>query len=196
MDLNIYAKETALVLIDMQNIAMQFYSNSNPDIVAKCREMVDFAHENGIKVIYTQLNRRADVKDQTINRSELNISLGSIEPAPVYVEGTKEAAIIDDFEIKEEDFVVTKRRMSAVHDSGLELILRSNKIQTVILGGVATEFGVLATGIDLRDFDHDIIFAMDCCATCEKDTDDFCEKKIFPTIGRCLRNEEIKNITK
>ena len=95
MDLNIYAKETALVLIDMQNIAMQFYSNSNPDIVAKCREMVDFAHENGIKVIYTQLNRRADVKDQTINRSELNISLGSIEPAPVYVEGTKEAAIID-----------------------------------------------------------------------------------------------------
>jgi nicotinamidase-related amidase len=59
------------------------------------------------------------------------------------------------------DLVVTKRRMSAFHGTDLDLQLRSRGITGIVLGGIATSFGVEAAGRAAYDHGYNVTFAAD-----------------------------------
>ena len=65
----------------------------------------------------------------------------------------------------ETDVIVTKHRFSAFQDTDLDLILRSRRIRTLIMTGIATNVCVESTARDGFFRDYYIVFSADCTAT-------------------------------
>jgi nicotinamidase-related amidase len=193
MNVPIEAGKTALVLVDMQNLALA-YAGSNPKVAENTRTMVDFAHENGIPVIYTKLNMREDLRDRPESITDFNLSMNQIYPSPCYFEGSKDQEIIPQLEVQSSDFVVVKRRMSAFTHTDLELYLRTMGIRTILMGGIATELGVAATAMAGRDLDFNIVILTDCCATSDPAIQDFMVQHVFFMIARSMTSEEARKI--
>lgn len=61
------------------------------------------------------------------------------------------------------DFLVTKHRVSAFHATSLEMILRTLKVDTVLLGGVATDLVVQSTAREAHDRDYRVVVLEDLC---------------------------------
>ena len=77
-------------------------------------------------------------------------------------EGTWGADFVDGLEPHEDDFVVTKYRSSAFHNTDLDLVLRSNGIRSVLVAGCTTEGCVESTVRDLCFYDYFGIVLSDC----------------------------------
>lgn len=193
MNAPILMSESALVLVDMQNLAIP-YATSNPNVVQNVKQMVDFAHENNIPVIYTKLNMRQDLKDRPICISTMNLQMDSLYPAPAFLEGTEEAELVPELQVEKRDFVVIKRRTSAFVGTDLELYLRTLGVKTLLMGGIATELGVEDTARSGRNLDFNIVILTDCCATTDPAVQEWTEQHIFPIIGRSMTSEEAKAI--
>src|SRR5215470_13003772 len=62
------------------------------------------------------------------------------------------------------DIVVTKHRVSAFAGTDLEMILRANEIDTLVLFGIATSGVVLSTLTEAFDLDYKLFVIEDLCA--------------------------------
>lgn len=67
------------------------------------------------------------------------------------------------------DIRVTKRRVSPFYSTDLELILRTQRIERLLLCGVATDHVVIATARDGHDRDFKIAVFEDCCAAASQE---------------------------
>ena len=65
---------------------------------------------------------------------------------------------------KDGDIVIMKHRVSAFTGTDLEMILRANEIDTLVLFGIATSGVVLSTLVDAADRDYRLTVIRDCCA--------------------------------
>lgn len=63
----------------------------------------------------------------------------------------------------DEDFLVTKHRVSAFYATSLEVILQTLKVDTVLLGGVATDLVVQLTAREAHDRDYRVVVLEDLC---------------------------------
>ena len=61
------------------------------------------------------------------------------------LKGTEEAELIDELEIKKEDYVFEKNNYSAFSVKDLDIILKKNKIKTVCLSGLVSNVCVQST---------------------------------------------------
>ncbi|MBI2305167.1 MAG: cysteine hydrolase [Chloroflexi bacterium] len=64
-----------------------------------------------------------------------------------------------------EDCIVVKHRHSAFVATDLDLILRCQRIKTIVLTGLNTNICVQATGRDGFMLDYHVVYVSDCCAT-------------------------------
>jgi nicotinamidase-related amidase len=67
------------------------------------------------------------------------------------------------------DLVVTKHRVSAFYATPLEAILRSLGAQTLLLGGVATDFVVESTAREGHDRDYAVVVLEDLCGAASEE---------------------------
>ena len=79
----------------------------------------------------------------------------------------------------EHDIIVTKRRYSAFTGSDLELILRSQNINHLILTGIATSGVVLSTIREASDKDFNLTVLSDCCADGDEEVHHILTTKVF-----------------
>lgn len=80
----------------------------------------------------------------------------------------------------ESDIVVTKRRVSAFTGSDLEVVLRAQGIQHLVLTGIATSGVVLSTVREAADKDYQLTVLSDCCADGDEEVHQVLTKKVFP----------------
>lgn len=78
------------------------------------------------------------------------------------------------------DIVVTKRRVSAFSGSDLEIVLRSNQIDELVLAGIATSGVVLSTVREAADRDYGLVVLSDCCADSDAEVHRILMEKVFP----------------
>ena len=62
------------------------------------------------------------------------------------------------------DIAITKHRVSAFTGTDLDMILRAQEIDTLVLWGIATSGVVLSTLLEASDADYRLIVLRDCCA--------------------------------
>jgi len=109
------------------------------------------------------------------------------------VEGTVDAEFVDELNPAEGDPVICKRKPNAFYQTDLELILRSLKIDTVVLTGVITDGCVANTARGARERDFYVIVLSDCCTTMELKDHEYFIKRVFPRreCGRVRTSDEI-----
>ncbi|MDQ0252902.1 nicotinamidase-related amidase [Evansella vedderi] len=152
----------AIVVIDMLNDFIgpkaTLRCENGEKIVPKIREVIDFAHENGIQVIHIQEAHRKNDADFRVR--------------PVHaIKGTWGHEFIPELQPDEEagDYVVQKRRHSAFSYTDMDLFLREEQIDTVVLTGVWTNVCVRSTASDALYHGYNIICLSD--GTASKDDD-------------------------
>jgi nicotinamidase-related amidase len=89
------------------------------------------------------------------------------------------------------DVKVTKRQWGAFHGTELDLQLRRRGITTIILGGIATNFGVESTAREAWQHNYQVIIAEDACTGNGEGLHAFAIEKIFPRIARVRKTSEI-----
>jgi ureidoacrylate peracid hydrolase len=73
--------------------------------------------------------------------------------------------ILDDFDVRPEDWITEKNRLSAFYETKLDLVLRAVGAQTVLISGVLTNQCVAATSKDAMFRDYRPIVVEDCTGT-------------------------------
>jgi nicotinamidase-related amidase len=89
------------------------------------------------------------------------------------------------------DVVIVKRQWGAFHGTELDLQLRRRGIATVILAGVATNFGVESTAREAWQNNYAVIVAEDACASVSAEHHAFSIGKILPRVARVRSTAEI-----
>ncbi len=78
------------------------------------------------------------------------------------------------------EVVVGKHRVNALYGTALDLILRANGIDTLIILGYATSGVVLSTVRYAADLDYRLLAVEECCADQDPAVHDFLTERIFP----------------
>jgi len=89
-----------------------------------------------------------------------------------------------------DDLVVVKHRVSAFAGTDLEMILRANQIETLVLFGIATSGVVLSTLLDAFDLDYRLAVIKDCCADRDPEVHACLVDKFYPQRATVLSAEE------
>jgi nicotinamidase-related amidase len=78
------------------------------------------------------------------------------------------------------EVVVGKHRVNALYGTALDLILRANDIDTLIILGYATSGVVLSTVRYAADLDYRLVVVEDCCADQDPEVHAFLTQRLFP----------------
>lgn len=101
--------------------------------------------------------------------------------------------IVKELGPKEGDLVITKRQWGAFYGTELDLQLRRRKLDTILLGGISTNFGVESTGRAAWEQAYQVVFVEDAMAGLTVEAHQFAVKTIFPRIGRVRSTEQVLN---
>jgi nicotinamidase-related amidase len=107
--------------------------------------------------------------------------------APIQVSGALPAnwsEIVPEIGPKPGDLLITKRQWGAFYGTDLDLQLRRRRVRTIVLAGIATNFGVESTARAAYERGYQQVFVEDAMTSLTAEGHDFVIKNIFPRIGR------------
>jgi nicotinamidase-related amidase len=90
-----------------------------------------------------------------------------------------------------DEVVIGKHRVNALYGTALDLILRANTIDTLMILGYATSGVVLSTVRYAADLDYRLVVIEDCCADQDPDVHDFLTQRIFPRQAEVVMSGEV-----
>lgn len=155
----------ALVVIDIQastfNDSSAVRSIDNmPDYkerMLRARGAIDCARENDIPVIFIQEIHRANLID-------FGRELDGDEDVHCLDSNPLTALAAHEMDIRNDDYVIQKRRYSAFYGTDLEILLKGLKANTLILVGGLTDVCVHYTFVDAHQGDYFCRVIEDCVA--------------------------------
>lgn len=89
------------------------------------------------------------------------------------------------------DLQIVKRTLGAFHHTGLDEALRSRDIQTVVLAGLVTNFGVESTGRAADEHDYSVVFVSDAMSGLHEHAHTFAVEYVFPRLGAVCTSAEL-----
>jgi nicotinamidase-related amidase len=119
----------------------------------------------GGHVIHVRLGFASQYQDHPA-RSRL---LGGARSAGILRLGTESTEFEPTVAPQGDEIVITKSRMSPFCATPLAIVLRSLGIQSVLLGGAATDLAVESAARDAHDRDFEVTVAADCCIAASDD---------------------------
>ena len=89
------------------------------------------------------------------------------------------------------EVVVGKHRVNALFGTDLDMVLRSNNVDTLVILGYATSGVVLSTVRYAADLDYRLLVVEDCCSDQDPEVHDFLTQRIFPRQTDVVRSEDV-----
>ncbi len=169
---------TALIVIDMQRdfIAAGGFGavlGNNPTLlqqaVAPCRELIAAARAAGMMIIHTREGHSPDLADlpaEKLTRAQPGKRIG--DPGPmgrILIRGEYGHDFIDELAPLPAEVVIDKPGKGSFYHTGLDTVLRSAAIKTLLVCGVTTEVCVQTTAREANDRGYRVIVVEDCCAS-------------------------------
>lgn len=185
MDLSLDPARTALVLIDLQRgiVARATAPHAAPDVVARATRLARRFRELRAPVVLVRVTYSGDDADRL--KPPVDAAPLGAGPMP-----SDFADIVPDLGPAPGDVVITKRQWGAFYGTELDLQLRRRHVRTLVLGGIATNFGVESTARDAFERGYELIFVEDAMAGLSAEAHAFAVNTIFPRIGR-VRSTEV-----
>lgn len=187
MDTIIDKSKTALVVIDLQKgiAAMPTQPHAAEKVIANAAKLANAFRQNQMPVFLVHVQPSPDGKDR------LNPAVDGENPWAKRKMGPDFSKFVQELGPKEGDFIITKKNWGAFYGTDLDLQLRRRKIDTIVLCGIATNFGVESTARFAYEFGYNQIFVEDACSSLSPDAHDFVIKNIFPRMGKIRSTEDV-----
>ncbi|MDN3356236.1 isochorismatase family protein [Actinomadura sp. DC4] len=165
----------ALVVIDLQKGIVSAH-NDGP-VVEQAAHLATEFRRHGLPVVLVNVVGRAP------GRTEAGWSGGT--PPPGWTD------LIDELDVQPTDHLITKRRRSAFHDTGLDTLLRDLGVTQVVLAGISTSAGVESTARSASDHGYNVVLATDAMSDPDTDAHRHSVERVFPKLGETATTAEV-----
>jgi nicotinamidase-related amidase len=184
-DLSLDPRTTALVVIDLQRgiVARQAAPHAAADVVARSALLAERFREGGAVVVLVNVAFAADKRDMLTPPVD-----SPNPPAPLPPDWS---ALVPEIGPRDGDLRITKHQWGAFYGTELDLQLRRRGVRTIVLCGIATNFGVESTARDGWERGYEIVFAEDAMSGLAAEAHQFAVSTIFPRLGRVRASGEI-----
>lgn len=177
--------KTALLIVDMVKDftapdGLVFYPQ-NLEILPRIQRVLNRCREKGILIVFLQHCNRKGKPDRKAAAMRPNCIEGStgIEIDPMLP--------VD----MEKDYVIRKRRYSGFFGTDLDLVLRENAIENLIIVGTKTNCCIRATVTDAFYLDYNPYVVSDCVGTNSETVNQVHLEDIKKYLGTVLTTEEL-----
>jgi nicotinamidase-related amidase len=168
-------KTTALVLIDLQNgiLGRKLEPISAETLVAHGKALAEQFRAASAPVVLVNAAPRVEETPRRVD-----------EPSPIprilpegFVDLAPGLAQVG-------DLLITKHSWGAFFDTDLDAKLKSLGVKTIVLGGVATQFGVESTARQAFDLGYELVIARDATTSSGVEPHERTMRHVFPRIAR------------
>lgn len=178
----VHPARTAVVVVDMQRdfvepdglfgslgVDLDMYAEMRPRLA----ELLRAARTAGVRVLHLRNTSLPDGLSDSPAQIRFNLRMHESAraggpPLRYTVPGTEGYEFVDDVGPEPGEVVVQKFRSSGFWGTNLDLVLRSNGIETVIVSGCTTEGCVDSTARDAMFANYYVVIPTDCVASDDK----------------------------
>lgn len=182
-------QNTALLVMDMQSAVIRHLPDYN-EITGNVAKAIAFARANSIPVLFVVVNFRPGMPEVSLRNKIFSASKQRSMSMSMNINMDDVMKIDPALSPTSDEIVITKRRLSAFTGSDLEVVLRAQDIQHLILTGVATSGVVLSTLREAADKDYRITVVSDCCTDADIEVHQVLTNRIFPGQASVISLEE------
>ncbi|MFB7658106.1 MULTISPECIES: cysteine hydrolase family protein [unclassified Streptomyces] len=170
----------ALVVIDLQKgIVSAHTDDAVTTVVRHAARLAAEFRQQGLPVVLVNVTGRAPGRTET-GRSGSSVALP-----------TGSTDLIDELDVQPADHLITKRRRSAFHDTGLDTLLRDLSVTQVVLAGLSTSAGVESTARSASDYGYHVVVVTDAMSDADADAHRHGIERVFPKLGETATTAEI-----
>ena len=181
--LQLQAKKTALVLIDLQHGIVNMAPNGGAAVIEQAAQLARRFRALGAPVVLVKVAFPGGPLAPQV-QTDAQITLPPAMPA-----GWDQH--VDALGHDAGDIIITKRQWGAFYGTDLELQLRRRGIDTIVLGGIATNFGVESTARQAWELGYAVVLAEDACASVSAELHAMAVTHVLPRIARIAQSQEI-----
>ncbi len=176
---------TALVLIDLQKgiVSRETAPHASAEVVANAARLADAFRAAGGLVVLVRVAFAADRRD--LLDPPRDEAPPAARPAPDWAE------IVAELGPRDGDLVVTKHQWGAFYGTERDLQLRRRGMRTIVIGGIATNYGVESTARDGWERGYALVLAEDATSTFTEEAHSLALKYVFPRIARVRSTAQV-----
>jgi nicotinamidase-related amidase len=185
MTLELDPRTTALVVIDLQQgiVARAAAPHAAADVVARCANLARACRERGVLVVLVRVAFDALLRDRLAPPADA--------PMPATPLPANWSDLVPELAQGPDDVVVTKRQWGAFYGTDLDLQLRRRRIRTLLMTGIATNFGIESTARDGWERAYHVVFVEDAMSSVAAEMHRFSVGTIFPRLGRVRSSAQV-----
>lgn len=167
-------KRTALLVWDMEH-AIGPNAFNYKEILPKLKDLSTLARQAGVPVFYSVQTGFDLAKEEAGVWVRVRMKRAkAADPSELLKEreDPKGTEIVDELKPQSQDIVFRKRRPDGFVGTDFDMMLRSKKIECILIGGVATEGGVEGTARTGRNLGYDMVILKDCVGSRNRELHD------------------------
>ena len=176
-------KNTALVLIDLQNMVVANTSVAHPveNILANANKLIDAFRNKDLPIVLVNVNP----KDAAWMKSRKEVNM------PSFPDDENLFRITDKLNKKDSDICITKHTWNAFFETSLHNELKKRNVTGIVLGGISTSIGVEGTARAASELGYNISFVLDAMTDRAAEAHERSIQYIFPRIGETGNTEDV-----
>lgn len=167
--------KAALLVMDLQNGIVSRFAE-NKEVLQPFQKAVEAARQNQIPVIFV----RVGFSEGYPEVSPANKIFSAISKSGGMTLNDSSTQIHESVQPRPEEPIITKYRISAFAGSNLEVILRAQQIDTLVISGISTSGVVLSTVREAADKDYSLTVLSDACLDADPEVHRVLMEKVFP----------------
>jgi nicotinamidase-related amidase len=156
------------------------------DMLAPINAATAAARAADVAVVHVRVAFRPGHPDVAPSNKVFSAVVGSLD----FAETSAATGVHPGIEVANSDLHVLKRRVGAFSGSDLELVLRSQGVNHLVLAGITTSGVVLSTLRQAADLDYHITVLSDVCADGDAQIHELMLERVFPAHAAVLASKE------
>jgi nicotinamidase-related amidase len=179
----------AVLSMDLQAAIVSNYTKDQGDFLARIGGLLKAARDREMRVIHVQVGFRPGLPEISSRNQLFGAIKNSVQWQQIF-QGPA-GAIHPAVAPEPDEVVITKHRISAFSGTDLDMILRANEINTLVLFGIATSGVVLSTLLHACDADYRVIVVKDCCTDQDLDVHTALTDKVFARLATVVEADAL-----
>lgn len=186
------SSDSALLVMDYQVTLIDNYLQPDraAEVLRNTASLLKMARSKGLKVFYIKLQFQHNYPEI----SDGNKVFLAIKEHKLFLENDSGTAIHPAVLPLKNDAIVIKHRIGAFSATSLDIMLRAQGINSLIIAGLITSGVVLSTVRQAFDLDYQLFVAKDCCADPDEEVHRILMSKVFPCHAEVLSQVLLEKI--
>ncbi len=178
-------RHTALVLIDLQRgiVGLPTHPHSGAVVVQNAARLAERFRQSEGTIILVRVAFSPEGRDALQPEADAPMRRGPLPP--------DWSDLVPELGPSPHDIVITKRHWGAFYGTELDLQLRRRGVGKIVLGGIATNFGVESTARAAYELGYQQIFVEDAMTSLSEEIHLFSIRQILPRIGQVRSTQEV-----